>query len=158
MWKAHNNLSITFNILFILMCQIIIDWRHVDLPDIDCSNEGCNPIFSFLRLMPGCYIDSRVFSEQHEWGFIIHFIIHVVKSTSCVNAFYVEISVAACAGLCYGSYICIRNTKILNLLDLTTWTAFCCFTDCVPHVQQVSQYSVVTFEHRKFSQLHVTSD
>lgn len=68
-------------------------------------------------------MDSGLFSEQHENGFIIHFIINVIKSSSCVNAFYIErffmcaacVCCAECPGLYDGTYICIRNTKYIQL-------------------------------------------
>lgn len=66
-------------------------------------------------VMPGCHVDSGLFSEQHGKGFIIHFIIYVIKSTRCVNGFYLErffvFVQQMCAWWMHWTYI---RTDILN--------------------------------------------
>lgn len=67
-------------------CVRYRDWRDVDVPDIDCSDEMQSDILYPPSVMSGCHVDSRLFQEQREWAFIID----VIKSTRQKYAVYVQ--------------------------------------------------------------------
>ena len=68
--KVHSSLSITLNILFPLVCQILSEHWPTSywLQQREMQSNIPHP----SAVMPGWHVDSWLFSEQHEWTFIIH--------------------------------------------------------------------------------------
>lgn len=75
-------------------------------------------------VMPGCHVDSKLFSEQHECLDPFHYSCgqeHRKYTYVCIV--YREIfhvcSGAACPGFCNGRYICIRNVYATPATNFT---------------------------------------
>lgn len=82
--KVHSSLAITLNTLFISVRQIFRLKRGWPASYWLQQWEMKSNIQYPPTVIQGRHVDSRLFWEQHEWTFIIH----VIKSTSCMYAFY----------------------------------------------------------------------